>query len=157
MKNSIYILGNNDRRKNDRRKNQFFLLNRYKFNGKRAAVRRKKDRLKPYEIDNYGYKIFIVIVLIATLSIFDALFTLHLIAHGANEINPVMAYFLDLGVMNFLLAKYLLTCFPLICLLLCSNLFLFWTKIRIKRLYILFTILFLCAIFWEIYLIIFKL
>ena len=48
-------------------------------------------------------------VLVLVLSVVDALLTLLLIDEGAQELNPVMAYFLTFGPSIFLLAKYLIT------------------------------------------------
>jgi hypothetical protein len=35
------------------------------------------------------------ILLILSLSILDAIFTMDLVSHGAEELNPVMAYYLN--------------------------------------------------------------
>ena len=50
-----------------------------------------------------------MVILILLLTICDATFTLHIIANGGLEVNPIMNYFLEMGVWQFLVAKFLLT------------------------------------------------
>jgi hypothetical protein len=54
-------------------------------------------------------KTFAIILLIISLSILDAFFTLELISLGARETNPIMCYYLKHGALVFFAVKYLLT------------------------------------------------
>jgi hypothetical protein len=54
-------------------------------------------------------KTFAIILLIISLSILDAFFTLELISLGARETNPIMCYYLRHGALVFFAVKYLLT------------------------------------------------
>jgi len=54
-------------------------------------------------------KTFAVILLIISLSILDAFFTLELIRLGGTETNPIMCYYLEHGPLVFFIVKYLLT------------------------------------------------
>ena len=129
---------------------------RHWLTGSRKAVRREPDRQKSYQIDTYGPKTLSAILIIITLSILDALFSLFLISHGATEINPIMAYFLDMGPSVFIAVKYVMTAVCLILILAVRNFYLFNTKARVKILYIFFMIPFVLVVKWELYLIIFA-
>ena len=54
-------------------------------------------------------KTFAIILLIISLSILDAFFTLELISRGGRETNPIMCYYLKHGPRVFFIVKYLLT------------------------------------------------
>lgn len=140
----------------DRRKTRVSILCRHWLTGRRKAVRREPDRQQSYQIDTFGPKTLAAILIIITLSILDALLTLFLISHGATEVNPIMAYFLDMGPSVFIAAKYVLTALCLIIILAIRNFYLFNTKARVKILYIFFMISFALVIKWELYLIIFA-
>ena len=67
------------------------------------------------------------VVVLTLFSILDAVFTLTLLARGGSELNPIMNYFLGIGVAPFMVAKMLLTTIPAIVLIASSNLMLFNT------------------------------
>jgi hypothetical protein len=140
----------------DRRKAKVSIFCRHWLTGRRRAVRREADRRKSYQIDTYGPKTLVVILVIITLSILDALFTLFLISHGATEVNPIMDYFLDRGPSIFFVAKYMLTVISLILILAVRNFYLFNTKARVEILYVFFMISFILVVKWELYLIVFA-
>jgi len=141
------------RSKVDRRTKTKQLFNKHRFMGNRGHVRRKDDQKNEYLIDRYSYKLLALILLIIFLSIIDAGLTLFLLDKGATEINPVMAYFLTHGPIVFFLAKYLLTTFSLLIILVYSNTYLFNTRLRTKVLFGLFTIPFILVVYWEFFLI----
>lgn len=93
----------------DRRKRSFNFLRRPFSPGRRRTLRRKADRCRFFLFDFYSPKLFVAIVLVLMLSVVDALLTLWLVSEGAQELNPVMAYFLNFGSDIFLLSKYLIT------------------------------------------------
>jgi hypothetical protein len=93
----------------DRRKRSFRFLSRPFSSGRRRMLRRQADRRRFFLFDYYSPKLFYAMVLVLLLSVVDALLTLLLISEGAQEMNPVMAYFLALGPNVFLLSKYLIT------------------------------------------------
>ena len=96
----------------DRRKNQNKRLKYILFKGRRERVRRDEDRTRVIIFDRYTPKLFLAIAVILMLSILDALFTLILIENGSSELNPVMAYFLQHGLLPFIAAKYILAVRP---------------------------------------------
>ena len=87
------------------------------------------------------------------LSIFDALLTLILIDNGSSELNPVMAYFLQHGLLPFIVAKYFLTSMGVVVLLIFKNVFLTRAKIYTHSLFSAVIIAFAAVIVWEIFLI----
>jgi hypothetical protein len=93
----------------DRRKRSFSVLRRPFSPGRRRTLRRKSDRCRFFLFDYYSPKLFVAIVMVLLLSVADAFLTLMLISEGAQELNPVMAYFLALGPNIFLMSKYLIT------------------------------------------------
>lgn len=141
----------------DRRKGRTSILSRHWLTGRRETARRQADRQKPYGIDRHSSKTLVAILSIITLSILDAAFTLFLISHGASEMNPVMAYFLDHGPLAFFGAKYLLTCFCVMFIFLNANSYLFGTKVRGNMLLALLAIPFALAVKWQLYMIFFIL
>jgi hypothetical protein len=82
----------------------------------------------------------------------DAFFTLYLIEHGATEINPIMAYFLNLGPWPFIFIKYFLTCAGILCLLVAHNLYFKPLRMHVKSIFPAFIFIFLLIISWQIYL-----
>ena len=137
----------------DRRTNKKAQLKYLLFNGRRERIRRVSDRERTFFFDRYNQKLFAAITAILMLSICDALLTLILIDRGASEINPVMAYFLKYGPLPFIIAKYFLTSFGVVILLIFKNTFL--TKVRIYT-YSLFSCVILAfstVIAWQLFLI----
>ncbi len=137
----------------DRRKRVVPPLRYLLFGGRRKRVRREEDMNGIAIMDRYSQSLFVVIMGIICLSLIDAVMTLHLISHGATEINPVMAYFLDKGTVNFIVAKYILTSLAVIIILLLKNNYLPKTRIRSKSLFIFAIVSFGLVIIWEILLV----
>jgi len=137
-----------DRRRIDRRGLRLFFKG-----GMRENIRRKEERNKIFFADRYSQYIFGAIVLILFLSVADALLTLFLIGHGATEINPVMAFYLNIGPYAFLTVKYLLTSLSVILLLICQNVFLRTIKIYTRSIFYLIIATFASVVIWECYLI----
>lgn len=109
--------------------------------GSRKHIRRAEDREKHRFVDVYSPGFFLVILIVLSFSLLDAYLTLHLISKGAQELNPVMAFFLEFGHMPFLLVKYFLTAFGLVALLVLKNCTLWGGKISAR--FVLLTIPFL--------------
>ncbi len=136
----------------DRRRVHQPLLSRYRLAGKRSRPRRRSDRERAYFLDRYSYRTFLVVLAIVLLSILDAALTLHLMRRGASEVNPVMAYFLSHGPTVFFVAKYALTAFSILVILVYGNNFLFGTRLRVKLLFIGALLPFGLVVLWEIFL-----
>jgi hypothetical protein len=121
--------------------------------GRRENIRRQADKNKLFWADRYSQHLFTAIIIILFLSVADALLTLLLTGQGAVEINPVMAYYLNIGPYTFLIVKYLLTCVALVFLLICQNIFLRTIKIYTRSLFYVIIIGFISVILWQCYLI----
>ena len=137
-----------DRRIDNRTRLKYLL-----FNGRRERLRREEDRDKIFFFDRYPPKLFAAIAAILMLSIFDALLTLILIHKGSSELNPVMAYFLEHGMLPFIIAKYVLTSMGVVILLIFKNIFLRRAKIYTRSLFSAVIVAFGAVIIWELFLI----
>lgn len=142
----------NKRSGQDRRKEKILFFNKYWLMGKRGAPRREQDRLKRHLVEWHGSKTFAMILTIILLSTFDAILTLDLISRGAKEINPVMAYYINISPLIFFGVKYLLTCTSVVIILLYSNAYLFKTRIQAKILFLFLIIPFALVVRWELHL-----
>ena len=134
-----------DRRSRSRPRLKFFLLG-----GRRMSARRGADKRRFIFVDQYRPWLLVTIMLLAILSISDGLFTLHLIERGATENNPVMAWFLSLGALPFMVVKFLLSCFGILVLLVLHNLYLRPLRIRVKTIFPAFIAVFLAVLFWQL-------
>ena len=114
----------------DRRKKSGLNIRSFLLGGKRQQIRRQQDIGRIFYVDQYSPGLFFIIVSILFLCVLDALLTLFLLDHGAYELNPVMAYFLEFGPFVFFTSKYLLTITALICLLMFRNIAVRIIKIR---------------------------
>ena len=143
-----------NRRGKDRRTNHKARLKYLFFNGRRERIRREEDSRKVFFFDRYNPRLFAAITAILMLSIFDALLTLILIDKGSTELNPVMAYFLEHGLLPFIVAKYLLTSIGVVTLLIFKNVFLSGFNIYTHSLFSAVIAAFSAVIAWELFLII---
>ncbi len=122
--------------------------------GTRERIRRQEDRNIIFWADRYSQTLFGAIVLILFLSVLDGLLTLFLLGHNAEELNPIMAYYLNIGPYTFFAVKYFLTCGAIVILLLCQNIFLRTIRIYTHSLFYIIVAAFIAVVAWEIYLII---
>ncbi len=123
------------------------------FGGRRETLRRYEDRQNFFYVDRYRQSLFGVIVLILFLSVIDAILTLFLINHGAIEINPIMAFYLEVGPYTFLFVKYALTSVGLFVLVIFRNVFLKPIKIHVGSFIYFILLAFLGVVSWQIFLI----
>lgn len=147
------VNGSHDRRHTgDRRRRRLPPLAILLGAGRRRRPRRASDRRRPYCPDRFNSRLFAGILLVIALSLTDALLTLVLISRGAAEINPVMAYWLGHGPGVFVGVKYLLTCLPLMILLVCHDKVLGIGGTRVHHLFPVFVGLFATVVGWQIFL-----
>ncbi|SPD76080.1 conserved membrane hypothetical protein [uncultured Desulfobacterium sp.] len=135
---------------NDRRKNTHRIISRHRLIGRRRHLRRKEDRKYPQLIDRYSAKLLPIIMGILFLSIMDALFTLILVGRGAEELNPVLAYFLGISPWHFIWIKYLLTSLSVLLVVLCKDSYIFKTKLKARILLFFLPVPFLIVIPWQL-------
>jgi hypothetical protein len=136
-----------DRRQKNRTEFRYFFIN-----GRRESARREEDKTRIFFFDRYNQRIFTAITAILMLSIFDALLTLILIERGSSELNPVMAFFLEYGPLPFIIAKYLLTSFGVVVLLIFKNVFINKLNMYTHSLFSCVIVVFSTVIAWELFL-----
>jgi hypothetical protein len=119
---------------------------------KRKKIRRQDDKNNIFYFDQYSSMLFGAIIFFLLLNIIDALLTLFLLGHGATEINPVMAYFLNFGPLTFMSVKYLLASYSVIILLIFNNVFLGRIKIYTRSLFSYAIGVFMLVVSWELFL-----
>jgi hypothetical protein len=146
------IMPGEKRSQPDRRKNKLSMRSLL-FGGRRETLRRYEDRQNFFYVDRYRQSLFGVIVLILFLSVIDAILTLFLINHGAIEINPIMAFYLEVGPYTFLFVKYALTSVGLVVLVIFRNIFLKPIKIHVGSFIYFILLAFLGVVSWQIFLI----
>ena len=142
-----------DRRSgSDRRRQATLTWRSFLFGGRREAFRRQEDRQRAFYLDRYRQSLFAVLLGIVLLSVIDAILTLILIDNGAVEINPVMAFYLEVGPHAFVAVKYALTSIGVLVLLLFRNYVLKSLRIRAGAFIYVALAAFLLVVTWQIYL-----
>jgi hypothetical protein len=116
-------------------------------------IRRREDQNNIFWADRYSQNLFAAIVLILFFSVLDGLLTLFLIGHNAEELNPIMAYYLNVSPYAFFAVKYFLTSLAVIILLLCQNVFLRTIGIYTHSLFYVIVAAFIAVVAWEVFLI----
>ncbi len=120
--------------------------------GARRHYRRKADTRKYFFVDLYSPLSAAVLLITLVLSVVDAFLTLALVGRSINELNPVMAFFLELGPLQFILAKWFLTASGLLTLLIFKNYQFLNGKVRTAVFLAIVPILYLGLVFYEVYL-----
>ena len=120
--------------------------------GKRQQVRRRIDQDRVLYLDRYSKTVFRLIILILVFSMLDAFLTLLLIDHGAVELNPLMAFYLNIGPTPFVAVKYGLTSLSVFVLLVCSNNTIRSLRIHTRSMFSIISLTFAGVIAWQLYL-----
>jgi hypothetical protein len=84
------------------------MLTRFLFTGRRRGGRREGESERTY-VDRPGAAVMVAFFALTLLSIADAAFTLHELARGATEANPIMRAALELGNGPFVIIKTFVT------------------------------------------------
>ena len=137
----------------DRRRRVFPLLRFLIWGGRRRGVRRAADLHRIVILDRYSPKLFISVVGILLLSLFDGLLTLYLIEHGSTELNPLMDYFLKKGPFIFAVAKYTLTSIAVVIFVIVANSIVPLSNFRAQKLFPYALFAFSSVIAWELMLV----
>lgn len=146
---------NLDRRSGrDRRNRSKFDVIKPLISGKRELARRRSDRNVIVYFDRYSPASLWFVVIILILSVVDALLTMMLIRNGAVELNPVMAYYIDIGPQAFLAVKYTLTSLSVFILLVYGSVVLKGAQIHLRSVFPLIITAFASVVVWEIYLLV---
>jgi hypothetical protein len=81
------------------------MVSKYTFRGRRRHVRRDGETAGGYYVDRRSTVEITAVFSLFVLTTTDALATLHIIARGGSELNPLMASALELGDSYFLGTK----------------------------------------------------
>jgi hypothetical protein len=138
----------------DRRTKRFGDIRWLLKTGQRRHVRRIADRRKLQMLDLYPPKMLVWLILVLFLSIADALLTLWLIENGAIELNPVLAYYLDLGPNIFMAVKYLVTVCVVLLAVLLNYVYVRLFGLQFSNLLNVFAFCFAMVVMWELFLIV---
>jgi len=96
-----------ERRTTDRRRRPTPMFSRYTwFGGRRQHVRRLEDDQEVF-VDRYGSGLLLAVLCVVLLNLADAFFTLLFLAHGGQEMNPLVDQVLAYGPRVFILFKTL--------------------------------------------------
>ena len=138
------------RQSRDRRKFSFRTIYYALTNPRRQRSRRQEDARNAI-LDNYGWTEMLAAVTLMLFSCVDASFTLMLLAKGGEELNPVMNYFLQLGVAPFIAAKMAITVFGVFFFVAAWN-FLAFAFIRVRFFLFISIGMYVALIIWELHL-----
>lgn len=137
----------------DRRRKRLSSIKELFKHRRRHHLRRKDDHRKIVLFDRYSNALIRIVIVVLLLSVCDAFFTIFLFSNGAVELNPIMAYYLNISPLTFLLVKYGLTALSVVTVVI-----LHYTLIRclgIQTRYLLhgFAAVFYLVVVWEVFLI----
>jgi hypothetical protein len=144
--------GEEHRAAQDRRMQPTSVWSAFCFGGRRMHNRRTEEHCLPYHVDRFSASSLGLILALLIATILDGLLTLHLLDSGCEEINPLMSGLLRIGVVPFLLGKYIMTAAGLPLLLIFKNFYLFHTRFRVGYLLPIFVILYLLLLAYQAYL-----
>jgi len=136
----------------DRRRHKIPEIKSLFIHKRRKTIRRQDDKENIFYFDQYSSTLFGAIVVFLLLNIIDGWLTLFLLDHGATEINPIMAYFLNFGPLTFMSVKYFLACYSVIILVIFNNVFLKKIKIYTRSLFSYTIGVFMLIVAWELFL-----
>jgi len=107
--NSFNFGQSNRRLTEDRRTGLTPVLSKYTLSGQRKGRRRMGDPSQIY-VDQYNYKLLLIVCAILLLCVADGYFTIfNVFCLNIPEFNPFMAYLLNKSLSGFFLVKYVLT------------------------------------------------
>ena len=122
----------------DRRKKLTPVWSFYTFWGRRHRFRRKSDQEKGGYVDRYSTAVFVSLVSILGLNIFDSLLTMIILDLGGKEFNPLVGSVILILGDKFWIWKFGIVSFSLILLCLHQGFKMFrWTVISISSFYLL--------------------
>lgn len=151
--NARYLFPTDRRSGKDRRSHELPELKFLFVKGARERIRRRNDRHKFFFFDRYSANLLAAILIILLFSVLDALFTLFLTGNGSEELNPVMAYFLNLNPWAFISVKYLLTCVSVTILLIFHNYYYPKINFYARNFFLYLVGAFTMVVLWELYLV----
>ena len=134
----------------DRRTRKIPPLKYLLFGGRREGNRRESDSQKIILVDKYHHKYLVIILGIIVLSLSDGFFTIYLLEHGAQELNPFMNHLLSISPWVFLSVKLALTVFGVLCILIFSNMYFKPFKVKIGSFFTGILIVLVLVLIWQL-------
>jgi hypothetical protein len=102
---------------------------------------------------HHGPMTFAAVLLTIVLCVADSLFTIEIVSRGGQELNPIMAYYLNQSPLLFFIIKYSLTCVAIILMLSIKNHYIRGIRIRAEVLLWSFIIVLALVVQWQLFLI----
>jgi hypothetical protein len=100
----------------------------------------------------HGPRTLAAVLLIVALSVTDSYLTIELVSRGAEEVNPIMAYYLSKSPLLFFTVKYSVTSAAIMIVLSIKNNFIWGTKIHARFFLGIFFFAFALVIQWQLFL-----
>jgi Domain of unknown function (DUF5658) len=101
----------------------------------------------------HGPMTFAAVLLIIVLCVADSFFTIEIVSRGGQELNPIMAYYLNQSPLLFFVIKYSLTCAAIILMLSVKIHYIFGIRIRAEVFLGSFLIVLALVVQWQLFLI----
>jgi len=79
---------------------------------------------------HHGPITFAGVLLIIVLCVADSYFTIDIVSRGGQELNPIMAYYLNQSPLLFFIVKYLMTCTATVMILSITSNYIWGIRIR---------------------------
>lgn len=102
--------------------------------------------------NQHSPKTLAVALLIIALSIVDSYLTIDLLSRGAEELNPIMSFYLNQGPRLFFLVKYMLTCAAIMIILIIKDNYIWRIRFRAEFLLVPFFFVMVLVISWQLFL-----
>ncbi len=115
---------------------------------RRREGRRRADREQGYYTDHHDAPLLLMAMGVFLLSVLDSIFTLQLIARGAEELNPLLAMLMEIDVSVFAWSKTAITAGVLVLLVSHANHKVFGF-LRIRKVLLVGLIGYLCLVAYE--------
>lgn len=98
----------------------------------------------------YGPRVVAAVLCIISLTIADAYLTLDLTSRGAEELNPIMAFYLERSALTFFTVKYLLTSAAIMMILSIREICILGRKIRGETFFAFFILALASVVQWQL-------
>jgi hypothetical protein len=101
----------------------------------------------------HGPITFAYVLLIIVLCVADSFLTIDIVSRGGQELNPIMAYYLNQSPLLFFIVKYLITCAAIMMILSIKNNYIRGIRIRAEVFLVSFFIALALVVQWQLFLI----
>jgi hypothetical protein len=101
---------------------------------------------------NHGPRTFAAVLLIIVLCVTDSYLTIDLVSRGAEELNPIMAYYLNQSPLLFFIVKYSITCTVIMMVLIIRNNYIWRIRINAGFFLVAFFIVLALVVQWQLFL-----